>query len=211
MAGDLQQWVDAVRDYALDYISWLLRVASHPSYAAELANSFAIPKSSARTKIPVYILFCILVGATVGLLIPNRPPMKDRVQVAVTVSLLWLFISLLVHFFCRLMQGTGTVTGTLVTMIQVLAVVYVISYFITLLICSASTVLPSVHFQLTKLGYVRSGDILLTLQFMMLLVYVPLSVGSVHGFRSIRRVVIGLTAAACASGLGSLVLAMGGC
>lgn len=211
MAADLQAWVDAIRNYAVDYIAWFLRCAGHPSYAAEQAASFSTPGSTARANVPVYILFCILIGATLGLLIPNRPPMKDRAEVAVTVSLLWLLISLLVHFFCRLMQGRGPLVGTVVTMTQMLAVVYVISYFLLLLISSASTMFPQVHFSLVKLGYSRPGDLLLSMQFVMLLVYVPLSIGSVHGFRAVRRVVVAFAAAAFASGLGSLVLAMGGC
>lgn len=209
--GDLQKWIEAVRDYAVDYVIWLFQVAGHPSYAAEQAASFSIKKSPAQANIPVFILISILIGATVGLLVPNRPPMKDRAQVAVTVALLWLLISTLVHFFCRLMQGRGSLTGTVVTMVQVLAMVYVFSYFIVLLISAAAIVIPWVRFELIKIGFSKPGDILLSLQFLMLLVYVPLSVGSVHGFRAVRRVVIGVTAAACASGLGSLVLAMGGC
>jgi uncharacterized protein involved in cysteine biosynthesis len=212
MGGAVEDWIELIRSYAVDYIGWLLQVASSPSYAASQAAEFSSkPHSKARTRIPVFLFFCILIGATLGLMIPNRPPIKDRAQVAVTVALLWIFISSLVHVLCRLMQGTGSFIGTLVTMLQVLAVVYVMSYFLTLLLSSAMLASPAAKNLLYKYGFTSSGDLLLKIQFLMLLVYVPLSVGSVHGFRAVRRVAVGLIAATCAVFLGRLVFAMGGC
>ena len=79
------------------------------------------------------ILISVLIGATIGALIPNRPELLGRVQIFVILSLLWLFLSLLVHLTCRLFGGKEGVGTTVTLMMQALAFAYVVSNFLTLL------------------------------------------------------------------------------
>jgi hypothetical protein len=79
------------------------------------------------------VLISVLIGASLGALIPNRPPLIDRAEVFVVVALLWMFLSLLVHGVCRILGGREDAGLTMLLMMQALAFAYVASNFLTLL------------------------------------------------------------------------------
>jgi hypothetical protein len=156
------------------------------------------------------LIISIFVGATIGAIIPGRPPMKDRATVAVVVLLLWILVSVTVHAIIRVLGGKGSVGATLLAMLQVLALGYVLSNMLTLLVISALTSLTS---DSPSDLPVRPGTLLLGLQFVIALIYLPFSLHKVHGLAAFRGLGIFVTflAASIAFVVGALALAAGGC
>ncbi len=52
-----------------------------------------------------------LIGATIGSLIPGRPPIGDRSKTAITVVVVWTIIGVFIHFVCRLFRGKARSTA----------------------------------------------------------------------------------------------------
>lgn len=209
--ADLDKYIEVVRDYGSKYVDWYLTSFSRPSLLSSGQYNWAASTSDAQSKIPIFLLFSVLIGATIGSAIPHRPPLKDRAVVAVTVIALWIFTSVIVYTLCRLMHGKGTFRLTLLTMLQVLAIVYVTSNFLTLLIMSSTLVF--LHFKnfLEQMGLVTPGSVLLSIQFVLLVVYAPWALASVHGFKRVAGVLLGLVTAVIAVVLGLAVFAEGSC
>ena len=90
--------------YGKVYASWLLAMLSAPSSVVAKTRDVLKEKSHGEY-IATILTISIAFGVTVGALIPNRPEISSRAVVFIVVSLLWLFLSLLVHGFCRLVGG----------------------------------------------------------------------------------------------------------
>lgn len=216
MGADLGGWLELARKEGVGYIDWLVKSLMRPRYIGEQAAEWAAQKSADNPAAETHtvpaplvtiLIISVFVGATVGSLIPDRPPMKDRATVAVVVVMLWLIISLIVHALTRLLRGQGTVTATVMTMSQLLALAYVVSNVFALFAVSG------LHLFYSGKSSVTPGEIILGLQFLILFVYMPFSLHRVHGVAAFGG--LGLMVTCLAAGiavlLGTMTLAVGGC
>jgi hypothetical protein len=199
-AKDVAAFVD---EYGTGFSDWAFGLLAHPFSINEGGPS--------KGKRLSFLVLATLIGATLGSLIPGRPPIADRSTVAVTVVALWTFTSVMIHFVCRLFRGKGTLDATVLTMLQLLAVAYVISNFVTMLITSAAAAFPNVH-AIVQRTDLEPGEVILLIQFFVLLIYTPLLLKGVHKFSGhAMGWLIGLLAAGIAVLLAMPVAASGKC
>jgi len=222
MTTDLGGWLEFARNEAVGYVDWLLNALLRPSYMGRQALKWSAESQPGAEHdgtltlqlIPI-VGISIFVGATIGAIIPNRPPMKDRATVEVVVVVLWIFVSLIVHGLIAAAGGRGTLRQTLWTMLQILALAYVVSNTLALFGVSA---LVSVG----KSASIQPGSLIIALQFLLLLVYLPLSLREVHQvgaagapastlFGTLLGLLITTVSAAVAVIFGWMTLASGGC
>jgi hypothetical protein len=200
----------AIEFHVSEYLRWLAAMSVQPDRVIRRTQSAAINDQylGYMTRI---VLFSVLIGATIGAVIPDRPPIAGRIQIFVILSLLWLFLSLLVHGVCRLFGGREGVGTTVTLMMQSLAFAYVVSNFLALLAVYISryygAVVPGAILDIIH----HPGFVILALQFVLLLYLVPLTVSRAHGFSGARWVLVALCGAILTVVLGLPVAASGGC
>jgi hypothetical protein len=176
---DLGGWLELARNEAGGYFDWFLNALRSPSFVGRQALQWSGEPEAAgdgnRRFAPLVSILAIsiFVGATIGATIPHRPQMKDRVTVAVVVMVLWIFVSLIAHALIRAAGGVGSMKATLFTMLQILAFAYVVSNALAWFGIAALEAMG-------KTGYVQSGSLIIALQFLILLIYLPLSLREVH-------------------------------
>ena len=127
----------------------------------------------------------------------------------IVVSPLWIFLSLLVHFFCRLVGGKEASQLTVSLMIQNLAFVYVASNFLTLL--STWVLMSYGYSRQTSAILHEPASLLFSLQFLLLLYFVPATVSYAHGFRGFTWMLVAIVSATFALLFGFPVYAQHGC
>jgi hypothetical protein len=197
--------------HVAEYVRWMAAMVIQPDRVIRRTRS-ARANDQYLGYMARIILISVLIGATIGALIPNRPELLGRVQIFVILSLLWLFLSLLVHLTCRLFGGKEGVGTTVTLMMQALAFAYVVSNFLTLLAAFAYRFYgPLIPESVLDFKQVTPGVFILGLQFILLLYLVPLTVSRAHGFSGAVWFLVALSAAALTLLLGLPVAAMGGC
>jgi hypothetical protein len=209
--GEDGGFVEMLGKYGKDYATWLLAILTGPQGIVDKTRDINAKGETAQYLLPIVIV-SIFIGATIGALIPGRPPLQSRATIFCVVSILWVFMSLLVHGVCRMFGGKATMLTTLSLMIQDLAFVYVASNFLTLILSSSAAMYQPIHILLAdRLVLSSPGRILLSLQFLLLLYLVPLTVSRAHEFKGYTLILVALFAAVFAVSLGVPVLALGGC
>jgi hypothetical protein len=106
--------------YAKEYATWLLLMLTDPKGVVENTRQVQAAKRQGEYLLLVFAI-SVFLGATLGALIPDRPPIGNRLTIFVVVSFLWMFLSFFVHFFCRLLGGKENMLSSLSLMAQVLA------------------------------------------------------------------------------------------
>ena len=201
MALDAKDIAAFVEKYGGDFLDWFFGILAHPLSVHEREDS--------RGRHLSFLVLATLTGATLGSLIPGRPPITDRSTVAITVVVLWTFTSVMIHFVCRLFRGKGTLEATVLSMLQILAVAYVISNFVTMLVSSTASAFPNIADFVESVD-LEPGQLILLIQFLILLVYTPLLLKGVHKFSSLAMgCLVGLLAAGVAVLLALPVAASG--
>lgn len=188
-----------------EYLRWFVAViAISPAIVQRTAEARLLNRHIPYlTRI---VLISVLIGASLGALIPNRPPLIDRAEVFVVVALLWMFLSLLVHGVCRILGGREDAGLTMLLMMQALAFAYVASNFLTLL-----TFQIGKYYFPNLLADLPPGYVLLSLQFVLLLYLVPTTVSRAHGFIGARWFLVAFSAAVLTVLIGLPVAMAGGC
>ncbi len=216
MGAELGTWLELARKEGGAYLDWFVNALFRPSYIGEQAVKWTSQPSkkgsTASSKIPAPLLtilvISVFIGATIGSIIPDRPPVKDRATVAVVIVMLWVLVSLIVHAIIRMLRGHGSLAATVMTMLQLLAAAYVFSNVIALLVVSAIQLVS--HLSSLPIG---PGGIILGTQLIILFVYLPFSLHRVHGIAAFGG--LGLIATCLVAGvavlLGTLTMAVGGC
>ncbi len=196
----------AERDVA-GYLRWFFAAMTNPTVlVARTAEAQALSRH-----IPYVVrivLVSVAIGASLGVLIPARAPLINRIEVFIGVSLLWMFLSLLVHGVCRALGGRASADTTLLLMMQSLAFAYVASNFLTVLYFYGLKFYAADLYPPTPLV---SGFVLLGLQFVILLFLVPATVSNAHGFTGVRWLFVALSAALFTLVIGLPVAIAGGC
>jgi len=197
--------------YGKEYAGWFMSMLTSPASIVSKSRQVRLDGTQGEYLLTV-LATSIFLGATIGTMIPNRPPMQDRVVVFAVVSLLWLFLSLLVHFFCRMIGGKEEAQITVSLMTQNLAFVYVASNFLTLLITWVTLAYEPLRTDLEQRQFFKSpGDLLFVLQFLILLYLVPMTVSYAQGFRGFRWFMVAVFAACFAVLFGFPVFAQHSC
>jgi hypothetical protein len=195
----------------IEYLRWLAAMLTQPDRIIRRTRSAAANDQYVGYMLRI-VLASVLIGATLGALIPDRPPIIGRVQIFLILSLLWLFLSLLVHVTCRIFGGREGVGITVTLMMQALAFAYVASNFLTLLAVYLFKFYgPLVTDSVLDFKNVSPGVLILGLQFIVLLYLVPLTVSRAHGFGGAKWFLVALCAGLLTVLLGLPVAAMGGC
>gem|GEM_PF-2185425 len=140
-----------------------------------------------------FVLISVFVGATLNSLVPHRPPSPDIATSAVVTVAVWLMYSVTVHLACRILKGNVNFWDTLSITLQLLSVVYVVSNLITFLWGSiAQSPLIQKSVSVDFVGSLIEHPIFLyyIIQFVLMLVYLPLTLKSVNGFGLVRQIAI---------------------
>jgi hypothetical protein len=202
----------ALEKYGKTYVNWALTMMSSPPSIVRNTKE-KISDGGIGEFLLTIIIPTTIIGITVGSLIPNRPAIASRAIVFTVVSLLWVFLSLLVHFFCKLVGGKESSQVTVSLMVQNLAFVYVASNFLTLIVVwiliSYSKGLDSSG--ISDLIVQEPGSLLFSSQFILLLYFVPVTVSYAHGFRGFMWMAVAIVSAAFAVLFGFPVYAQHGC
>lgn len=222
MGAELGTWLELAREEGGAYLDWLVNALLRPRYIGEQAVKWTSRPSKKEgirksSEIPAPLLtilvMSVFVGATIGSIIPDRPPVKDRATVAVVVLMLWVLVSLIVHAIIRMLRGHGSVAATLMTMLQLLALAYVFSNVVALLTVSALQLVSHLSTSTAVTLPIPPGEIILGTQLLMLFIYLPFSLHRVHGIAAFGGLgLIGTCLVAfVAVLLGTLTMAVGGC
>jgi hypothetical protein len=157
------------------------------------------------------LLISAFLGATIGAVIPDRPPLHDRVTTVIIVVIAWLVISVFTHIFTVLLRAKGALAITVGVMMQILAFAYMASNFMVLLLLSAAKALGSSDVSDMGLSWMTSpGELVTAIQLLILLILVPRSLRYAHSLRGFG-VVVGFIGALI-GGVVALALAQtGGC
>jgi len=196
--------------YGKTYVNWFLSMISSPSTVVENTR-LHINDGTLGEYILTIAATTTIIGVTIGSLIPNRPPIESRTIVFLVISLLWIFLSLLVHFFCKMLGGRESSQVTMSLMIQNLAFVYVASNFLTLLLVWFLKAYDPNPATLGTMILSEPAASLFLIQFLLLLYFVPVTVSYAHGFRGVRWGVVALFSAIFAVLFGFPVYAQHGC
>jgi hypothetical protein len=197
MGLEFNDWIESGKKYAFGYASWIYSTLIAPWKTSPLLISTEDTKTDAARSVNlkgqnlvVIIAISIFIGATLGATIPGRPKFQDRATVLIVVCAIWLFVGFLIHGVCRLLGGKGSLRDSLFAILQSLSAVYVISNVITLIIINvARTFMSDSPSEFTFSN--DPGAVLVLLQCMFLLYYIPASLAGIHQF---KRVALGIVA-----------------
>ena len=207
---NIKDLIEIVQSYGLSYIHWFSSGILQPSSLGDISITSSKAnldheKENNLKNISIYLLLSIFIGATIGAIIPGRPPIVGRVIVFVVVICLWFFLSGLFHLICKALGGKGKLKETTLVMVQLLAFAYVISNFFTLIIITSAKTYSIFENFLKNIHINSPGHILLGTQFLFLIIYVPLSLSFLHRFNILKRILAGLLAASFAYFFGGLI------
>lgn len=143
-------------------------------------------------KLLTFLLISIFIGSVFNINIQGRGPAPEFVITTVIVTAHWLLFGCLIHVVCKAFGGRASFIQALSLNLQVLAVIYVLSSFGTFLWGVVITGL----FSGKNLAYLQGfvGEILIkepvyayfVIQFILVLVYLPLANKRVHRFHFSR-------------------------
>lgn len=140
-----------------------------------------------------FMIISVLIGATLNSVVPGRPPSPDFLTTSVVTISVWIGYSISVFLLCKILGGKGSFLETMSVSLQLLAVVYVVSNFVTFI--WGSIVRPSVVRGLLQSGILRpivDYPILIyyPVQFFLMLIYLPLALKHVHRLNRVRQIVV---------------------
>ena len=215
MAFDLKDVISVVQTEITGYAGWFTSALRRPGYMAERALEWQAEAVVNKEFLTILVLSAF-VGATVGAVIPNRPPLQDRFTVAVVVVLAWLSVSCITHLFVRLLRAHGPVGVTVQAMMQVLALAYVLSAFVGLLVAGARAVVPMFDSWLEEWAdgiFGEPGAIIVSVQFVVIATYLPFVLGKAHGAKGLVAGTAGISVvgASFAALIALLLVSVRGC
>ena len=219
MAVDLTGAFEVTRKELEGYALWIGSAYASPSFLATEALRWSDTRQERRAKrgtradasFMSVLIISALIGATLGALIPGRPPLPERATAAVVVIALWYFTSRVFHSVVRLFGGKAPAAITVRVMMQVLALAYVASNFAVLIVSSTAAIVPAVFRARESLG-LSPGLQIVSVQAIVIMLYLPMSIKVAHGVRGVITVVVlSVIAAALAVGLAAGLSAVGTC
>jgi hypothetical protein len=123
-------------------------------------------------KLISFVVLSIFIGSILQGITPNHPPIEEMPTLAITITVIWLFLSSCFFFTFRFFGGKGGFGDTISISLQLLASIYVIASLITLII-TALFLANDGNFGISYLVY-------LTAQILLLIIYLPLGLKELH-------------------------------
>jgi hypothetical protein len=215
VAFDLKDIIEVVQTELTSYAGWFTTALRRPTYMADKALEWQAEAFVNKEFLTLLVVSAFL-GATIGAVIPERPPLEDRFTVAVIVVLTWLLISCVTHLAVRLLRAHRPLGVTVQAMMQVLALAYVLSAFAGLLVAGARMVAPPFDSWLEEAAdgfFSEPGATIVFSQFVVIATYLPFVLGRAHGARGLVAGAAGvsLVGASFAAILAMLLVTVGGC
>jgi len=170
-------------------------------------SSPASVDSSLNSKLFAFIIISIFIGSTLNSIVPGQPPVPgqplspDIITTSIVTAAVWFAYSVSIYGVCRLLGGKGNFWETISISLQLLAVIYVVSNFATLIWSIIAQVLLfyKVNGTIIELNdMIKLPDIFMSqpfliyyfIQFGLMIIYLPLSLKPIHKFGFIRRVCV---------------------
>jgi hypothetical protein len=215
---DVNDIIDFAKVRIGDFARWYWSVLSSPLNSGDAIRSDQLPGLTDKqviANLASFVLICILAGATIGAVIPNRPKLMDRATIAVIATLLWIFIGFLSHGFCKVLRGTGKVGQSISAVVQALAIVYPLSNFAVFLLSACNSAFPSLGAVWEAMDVqspaAAPGGWIIFIQAAFMAAYLPMLFLRIHGFGLIRGIASSALAVGAASIFGLAIASTGGC
>lgn len=140
-------------------------------------------------------MLSVVLGIAMNSLLPNRLPGPDLLAALAIVLGYWFVYGSFLHLVCWALRGSGHYLETLSVSIQVLATLYVVTSFFSLLAVAVISI-PNVGALIGRLPFIGEPVvdepplIFFLLGTLALSIYMPLSLRAVHKFGWLRTAVI---------------------
>jgi hypothetical protein len=183
---------DYIQAYLLDFSRWFLSSLKNPALIGTGVYDWAERLNPTQSQIIIFMLFCVLIGYALGLITPYRGPMSALLVIIAATSTMALFVSSMIQCFCLLLGGKGSANRTIFAVMQVLAIIYTISNFSALIFTTILISIPFPYSLPISMGPATAtiplgSIILLVSQFLLISVYIPLSLRGVHNFGQYKK------------------------
>jgi len=206
---DIEKLIVFLRDNVAEFVEVTARTMVRPVGRFQLVPSGAAAEANPLARAPtqrelwlnpkllVFAAISIVLGTTLTDLVPGRSDSPDLLPTVAFVTIWWFIGGSVTHAVCRVLRGAGSYLETVSVYMQVLATLYVVISFLTLIASTAAQV------EIVQRG-VRLVPILGALlldepiyfffvfQTILGLAYVPLAMKAVHRFGWIRTVTLAL-------------------
>ena len=144
-----------------------------------------------------FMVVSILIGSTLALVTPGHPTMPDFLTISIVTLSVWMAYSITVFLLCRAVGGKGDFWNTISVSLQLLAVIYVVSNFLTFVFGSIAPTfgnlfLDSFHDGALSLLVTRPAVVYYPVQLILMLIYLPVALKDVHGLSVGRLIVVAL-------------------
>ena len=132
-------------------------------------------------KLISFVIINIFIGLAIRKQIPGGKDDQDFIIAVIVIFAIWFFYSSIIHRLCKLLQGHGTFTQTLSVSLQLLAVLYVVSNFVTFILGALVTA-PQLGTFIATFGWITKllvdypSFIYFFAQFGLLIIYLPLAI-----------------------------------
>ena len=145
---DLEKAAKFVSDHAASYVAEFTGALARPSLVtpgvASLPPGHSVGLRPAGGQLSpslmVFVLFSIVLGATLNSLIPKTQTAPGMTTTLVVVSVWWLSYGSVVHGFCKSIGGIGSYVETLASTLRVSAAIYVVDGFVALVLSAVARV-----------------------------------------------------------------------
>lgn len=214
---DINKLFELGTEYFSDYFQIFISTLQKPSLRfnpvtiapKDLSISTTYKGTRLNPNLFGFLVISIFIGTVLSYMALGNLESSNLVGVTVAMISVWIIYSSFIHGVCMILGGRGTYLETLSVNLQLLAVTYVISSFITLVWVTIAKILPPESHVLieSQSKYLASFVFIPTtfyfvIHSLLISIYIPLALKYVHGFKSLR-----LTITALASVIASLSIA----
>lgn len=160
-------------------------------------NAPSQSKVSINHKLFIFVIISIFIGATINSILPRRPTSPDIIFTFIITIAVWVVYSTSIFIVARLLKGKKSFLEVLSLILQLLAVIYVISNVSTYLI---STISQTSFVNSIIRGKSNILDLYLdhpvfiyyVIQFILIFFYLPQAVKNMFTFGRIRQFIVNI-------------------
>jgi hypothetical protein len=206
---DFDRLIEFSGRYLSEYVNTFVATLAHPSRrfspppaggSQEIIVAVApeeVRGSHLSPKLLTFVVISIIIGVTINASIPGRPPGPDLLPSLLIILISWVGFGVVSHWTALLIGGRGSFWETLSVSLQLLAVIYVISCFVSLL-AGAITKVEMVRILVAAKGgglevFVKDPVLVYFLsQLVLMMMYLPLAFKHVHGLKWVQQLLVSL-------------------
>ena len=162
-----------------------------------VADNAMVVRPWLNSKLITYAVLSIVLGLSINALIPDRKPAPELFSSVVVVLVSWFFSGSILHALCRVFRGKGQYVDSMSVVLQVFGAVYVATSFLGLAaaILSRNTIVAGAIEKIPVAGEAMIGHpafLFFPIGAALLMIYLPLSLRSVHRLGWVPTVLVGL-------------------